>query len=102
MSKQMKNFLTVAGIIILAAFLAFLYNCVSGLADFAGRINPALAPWVFWGLLSAVLASLAWWGSLVLVRPKPLLVHADPTPEEMDGFRRELVKRLSRCKVPVK
>jgi hypothetical protein len=99
MSKQMKNFLTVAGIIILGAFLAFLYDCVAGLADFAGRINPALAPWVFWGLLGVVLASLAWWLSLVLIRPRPLLVHADPTPEELAGFRRELVKRLSRNRV---
>ncbi|MEZ7196986.1 DUF697 domain-containing protein [Pseudodesulfovibrio karagichevae] len=99
MSKQMKNFLTIAGIIILGSFFVFLYNCIAGLADFAGRINPALAPWVFWGLLAVVLASLAWWGSLALVRPKPLLVHADPTPEEMDAFRRELVKRLSRNRV---
>ncbi|XXJ18500.1 DUF697 domain-containing protein [Desulfovibrio caledoniensis] len=99
MSKQMKNFLTIAGIIILGAFLAFLYDCVAGLADFAGRINPALVPWVFWGLLGVVLASLAWWLSLVLVRPRPLLVHADPTPEELAGFRRELVKRLSRNRV---
>ena len=99
MSKQMKNFLTIAGIIILGAFLAFLYDCISGLADFAGRINPALAPWVFWGLLGVVLASLAWWLSLILVRPRPLLVHADPTPEELAGFRRELVKRLSRNRV---
>jgi hypothetical protein len=95
----MKNFLTIAGIIILGAFLAFLYDCVAGLADFAGRINPALTPWVFWGLLGVVLASLAWWLSLVLVRPRSLLVHADPTPEELAGFRRELVKRLSRNRV---
>ncbi|WP_319581596.1 DUF697 domain-containing protein [uncultured Pseudodesulfovibrio sp.] len=99
MSKQMKNFLTVAGIIILGAFLVFLYDCISGLSDFAGRINPALAPWVFWGLLAVVLASLAWWLSLVLLRPRPLLVHADPTPEELAGFRRELVKRLARNRV---
>jgi hypothetical protein len=99
MSKQMKNFLTVAGIIILGAFLAFLYDCITGLADFAGRINPALAPWVFWGLLAVALASLAWWAALILVRPRPLLVHADPTPEELAGFRRELVKRLSRNRV---
>jgi hypothetical protein len=99
MSKQMKNFLTVAGIVILGAFLAFLYDCVAGLADFAGRINPALTPWVFWGLLGVVVASLAWWLSLVLVRPRPLLVHADPTPEELAGFRRELVKRLGRNRV---
>jgi hypothetical protein len=46
-----------------------------------------------------VLASLAWWLSLVLVRPRPLLVHADPTPEELAGFRRELVKRLGRNRV---
>ena len=99
MSKQMKNFLTVAGIIILGAFLAFLYDCVSGLSDFAGRINPALAPWVFWILLAAVFGSLAWWASLILVRPRPLLVHADPTPEELVRFRQELVKRLSRNRV---
>jgi len=99
MSKQMKNFLTVAGIIILGAFLAFLYDCITGLADFAGRINPALVPWVFWGLLGVVLASLAWWAALILVRPRPLLVHADPTPEELAGFRRELVKRLSKNRV---
>ncbi|OIQ50501.1 hypothetical protein BerOc1_02439 [Pseudodesulfovibrio hydrargyri] len=99
MSKQMKNFLTIAGIVILGAFLAFLYDCIAGLADFAGRINPALAPWVFWGLMGVVLASLAWWLSLALVRPRPLLVHADPTPEELAGFRRELVKRLARNRV---
>jgi len=99
MSKQMKNFLTVVGIIILGAFLAFLYDCITGLADFAGRINPALVPWVFWGLLGVVLASLAWWAALILVRPRPLLVHADPTPEELAGFRRELVKRLSKNRV---
>jgi hypothetical protein len=99
MSKQMKNFLTIAGIIVLGAFLAFLYDCITGLADFAGRINPALAPWVFWVLLAVVLGSLGWWASLVLVRPRPLLVHADPTPEEMERFRRELVKRLSRNRI---
>ncbi|WP_272701464.1 hypothetical protein [Desulfovibrio sp. Fe33] len=99
MSKQMKNFLTIAGIIVLGAFLAFLYDCISGLADFAGRIDPALAPWVFWILLAAVLGSLGWWASLLLVRPRPLLVHADPTPEEMERFRRELVKRLSRNRI---
>jgi hypothetical protein len=95
MSKQMKNFLTVAGIIVLGAFFAFLYDCIAGLADFAGRMNPALAPWVFWILLAAVFGSLAWWGALALARPRPLLVHADPTPEELAGFRRELVKRLA-------
>ncbi|WP_207261976.1 DUF697 domain-containing protein [Desulfovibrio sp. Huiquan2017] len=99
MSKQMKNFLTVAGIIVLGAFLAFLYDCVTGLADFAGRINPALAPWVFWILLAAVGGSLAWWAAVLLVRPRPLLVHADPTPEEMAGFRRDLVKRLSKNRI---
>ncbi|EGB16038.1 hypothetical protein DND132_2835 [Pseudodesulfovibrio mercurii] len=99
MSKQMKNFLTVAGIIILAAFLVFLYNCVAGLADFAARFNPALGPWVFWTLLAVVGGSLAWWASLILIRPRPLLVHADPSPEEMAGFRREQVKRLSRNRI---
>ncbi|AMK12816.1 DUF697 domain-containing protein [Pseudodesulfovibrio indicus] len=99
MSKQMKNFLTIAGIVVLAAFLAFLYDCVAGLSDFVGRINPALAPWVFWGLLALVGGSMAWWLALILSRPKPLLVHADPSPEELARFRQELVKRLSRNRI---
>lgn len=95
MSKQMKNFLTIVGIIVLGAFLGFLYDCIVGLSEFAGRISPALVPWVFWTLLTVVAGFLVWWASLILVRPRPILVHADPSPEDMARFRQELVKRLS-------
>ena len=100
MSKQMKNFLTIVGIIVVGAFFAFLYDCIVGLSDFAGRINPALAPWTFWILLAAVMGSLGWWAALLLVRPRPILVHADPSPEDMARFKLELVKRLSRKPYP--
>lgn len=96
MSKQMKNFLTLIAAIIIGAFFVFIYNCIVGLSDFAGRINPALAPWVFWALFAAVAGSLAWLLGVAFLRPRPLLVYADPTPEEMETFRCELVKRLGR------
>ena len=95
----MKHFLTLAGVIIIAAFLVFLYDCISGLADFAGRIRPQFTPFVFWGLLLPTAATLGWWVAMAFMRPKPIMVHADPTEEEMAGFRQQLVKRLSRNKI---
>jgi hypothetical protein len=90
----MKNLLTLAGVIIVASFLAFLYDSVAGLAAFAGRFNPALEPWAFWALFVPVLVSLGWALAVALVRPKPMLVYADPTPEDLAEFRRTLVQRL--------
>ncbi|MBG0788901.1 MAG: DUF697 domain-containing protein [Desulfovibrionaceae bacterium] len=99
MSKSMKNFLTLAGIIVIGAFLVFLYDCVAGLAEFAGRIRPQFEPFVFWGLLLPTAATFCWWLVLALMRPRPIMVHANPTDEEMAGFRRQLVKRLARNKI---
>ncbi|WP_247648426.1 DUF697 domain-containing protein [Pseudodesulfovibrio sp. zrk46] len=95
----MKNFITLAGLIIIGAFLAFLYNCVSGLALFAARFNPALEPWVFWSLLGAVGACLAWGGAIAFMRPKPMMVYADPSEEDLAAFRRELYRRLKKNKL---
>jgi hypothetical protein len=92
----MKNIITLIGAIVIASFLVFVHNCVAGLAAFAGRINPALEPWVFWGLLLPVAVSLGWAAAVALLRPRPMLVHADPTPEELAGFRRILAQRLAR------
>ncbi|ADU63743.1 Uncharacterized protein family UPF0283 [Pseudodesulfovibrio aespoeensis Aspo-2] len=90
----MKNLLTLVGVIIVASFLAFLYESVAGLAAFAGRFNPALEPWAFWALFIPVLVSLGWALAVALVRPKPMLVYADPTPEDLAEFRRTLGQRL--------
>ncbi len=94
----MKNIITLAGVIIVAWFLVFLHDCVAGLAAFAGRFNPALEPWTYWALLVPVLVSLGWAVGAAFLRPRPLLIHADPTPEEMAGFRRAMVQRLARNK----
>lgn len=99
MSKSMKNFLTLAGVIIIGAFLVFLFNCIDGLAVFAGRIRPQFEPFVFWGLLLPTVGTLGWWVALALMRPKPIMVHTDPTEEEMSAFRQQLVKRLERNKI---
>jgi hypothetical protein len=94
MPKYMKNFVTLAGLIIVGSFLVFLYDCVAGLAGFAGRLSPALEPWVFWILFLAVSASLGWIVAMALVRPRPLLVHADPSADDLAEFRWMLTQRL--------
>lgn len=99
MSKTMKHFLTLAGVIVIAAFLVFIYDSIAGLADFAGRIRPQFAPFVFWGLLLPTAGTFCWWLGVAFLRPKPIMVHASPTEEEMAGFRQQLIKRLARNKI---
>ncbi|BCS89529.1 DUF697 domain-containing protein [Pseudodesulfovibrio sediminis] len=99
MSRAMKNFLTIAGVVIIGAFLAFLYDCVVGLSDFAGRIHPELPSFVFWILFTLVFGTLGWLVAVALVRPRPIMVHADPTEEELRQFRSQLMKRLSRNRI---
>lgn len=96
MPKYMKNFITLAGVIIIGSFLVFLYDCIAGLADFAGRIDPALTPWVFWILLGAVGVMLGWMAAMAFLRPRPMMVYADPTEADMERFRRELARRLAK------
>ena len=95
---NLKNFITLAGVIIVSSFLVFLYNCIVGLADFAGRINPLLSAWVFWLLFGAVVSMLAWMAAVAFMRPKPMMVYADPTDADREKFERELVKRLGKNK----
>ena len=94
MPRYLKYLLTTISLIILAAFLAFLHDCIAGLADFAGRISPALGPWVFWGLTALSGGMILWALGQMLIRPRPLLLHADPTDEELARFRQALVRRL--------
>lgn len=96
MPKYMKNFITLASLIIIGSFLAFLYNCIVGLADFAGRFNPVLEPWVFWALFLSVAGMLGWMGAMAFMRPKPMMVYADPSDEDRAVFRRELFRRLKK------
>lgn len=96
MSKCMKNLLTMVGIIVIGSFLVFLYDCIVGLSDFAGRFNPGLTPWVFWILFVATAGSLGWLLATAFFRPRPMLVYANPTREELEGFQRELARRLRR------
>ncbi|WP_419786784.1 DUF697 domain-containing protein [Pseudodesulfovibrio sp.] len=94
MPRYLKHLLTIVGLIILAAFLAFLNDCIAGLAAFAGRVNPVLEPWVFWSLTGVVAAFMLYGLGQLLLRPRPLLLHAAPTEAEMADFRRALIKRL--------
>nr|WP_239057736.1 DUF697 domain-containing protein [Pseudodesulfovibrio sp. JC047] len=92
----MRHFVTLVGVIIIGAFFAFIYDCIVGLSEFAGRINAEAAPWVFWSLLIVVIISFGWLVAAALLRPRPMMVHADPSPEEMVKFRQTLVKRLGK------
>lgn len=94
MSKYIKNLLTICSLIIIGAFLVFLYNCITGLSGFAARFDPALEQWVFWGLSGTVGLFLLWGAVRTLWRPRPLLIHAEPTEAELHSFRSRLVRRL--------
>ncbi len=98
MPKYMKNLLTLAGVIIIGSFLVFLHDSIVGLAGFAGRLNPALEPWVYWVLFLLVAVSMGWAAAVAFIRPKPLLVYADPTDDDLAEFRRLLTQRLKRNK----
>jgi len=96
MPKYMKNFITLAGLIIIGSFLAFLYNCIVSLSGFVGQFSPTLQPWVFWALFLSVTATLGWMAAMAFMRPKPMMVYADPTEEDMAAFRQELLRRLKK------
>lgn len=98
MPKYMKHFITLAGVIIVGSFLAYLYDCITGLSEFAGRFNPELTPWVFWILLGAVGTLLGWMAAMAFMRPKPMMVYADPTDADREKFHRELTRRLAKNK----
>jgi hypothetical protein len=85
-------------VIIIGSFLVFLHDCIVGLAGFAGRLNPALEPWVYWVLFLLVAVSMGWAAAVAFIRPKPLLVYADPTEDDLAEFRRLLTQRLKRNK----
>ena len=96
MSKYMKNFISLVGLIIVGSFLAFVYSCIDGLASFSARLNPAFEPWVFWVLFLAVAGMLLWMAAVAFMRPRPMMVYADPSEEDLVRFRQELVVRLRR------
>jgi len=90
----MKHCLSFIGLLVIGSFLAFLYTCIEGVAGFAGRISPAFEPWVFWCLFAMVSGMILWLASIAFFRPKPLLVYANPTHEDMRAFRAALLRRL--------
>ena len=96
MSRYLKYGLTLIGLVVIGAFLTFLYDCVTGLAGFAARFNPALEPWTFWTLSGLVFGITAWGLGTVLIRPRPLLIHEAPTEDELACYRRELARRLGK------
>lgn len=96
MSRYLKLAVTLISLLIIGAFLVFLYDCVTSLAGFAGRINPAWEPWAFWILFALAYGMVLWGLGSLLIRPRPLLVHANPTEADLEKYRRTLVKRLGR------
>lgn len=96
MSRYFKHATTLISLLVIGSFLAFLYDCVAGLAGFAGRIDPAYEPWAFWPLFAAVTGVVLWGLGVAFIRPKPLLLHADPTDEELAQYRQVLIQRLGK------
>ncbi len=96
MSRYIKHAITLVSLLIIGSFLAFLYDCITSLAGFAGRIDPAYEPWVFWPLFAAVAGVVLWGLGVAFIRPKPLLLHADPTDEDLARYRQALIRRLGK------
>ncbi len=96
MTKYMKNFITLAGLILIGSFLVFLHSCIVSLSGFVAQLSPVLAPWIYWLLLLAVGGMLGRMVVVAFLRPKPMLVYAEPTDADMVTFKAELVRRLKK------
>ncbi len=96
MPKYLKNFITLAGLIIVGSFLTFLYSCITGLADLPDDSILCWSPGCSGGLFISVAVCLAWGGAVAFLRPRPLLIHASPSEEDLRRFRLRLIKRLRR------
>lgn len=85
-------------IMLALAFCASLFIFVGGqvltLADMAARIAPWFGDLVFWTGMGGVAAALFWLGGVYFLRPRPLELPDDPTPEELSTYLRKLETRL--------
>lgn len=94
----MRQFVPRAVFLFLAALCASLFVFIGGqvltLADMAARVHPLLGRAVFWGGMAAYLGALAWLGASWFLRPRPLVLPQDPTPDALRDYLRRLTARL--------
>jgi hypothetical protein len=94
----MRQFVPRAVFLFLAALCASLFVFIGGqvltLADMAARVHPLLGQAVFWGGMAAYLGALAWLGASWFLRPRPLVLPQDPTPDALRDYLRRMTARL--------
>ncbi|MDR3042844.1 MAG: DUF697 domain-containing protein [Desulfovibrio sp.] len=80
--------------VLCASLFVFIGGQVLTLSDMAARIHPLLGQAVFWGGMAAYFAALGWLAATWFLRPRPLVLPRDATPEELRGYLRRLTARL--------
>jgi len=80
--------------VLCASLFVFIGGQVLTLSDMAARVHPLLGHAVFWGGMGAYLAALGWLGASWFLRPRPLLLPQDATPDELHDYLRRLTARL--------
>jgi hypothetical protein len=94
----MRQFVPRAVFLFLAALCASLFVFIGGqvltLADMAARVHPLLGQAVFWMGMTTFLAALGWLGASWFLRPRPLVLPQDPTPDVLRDYLRRLTARL--------
>lgn len=94
MSTTPARIAIVLAIALCASVFIFIGGQVLTLADMAGRIHPFLGDIVFWVGTGAMLTALGWLAATYLMRPRPLEMPQDGSPEALAEYRRALETRL--------
>lgn len=94
----MQHLVPRAVFLFLAALCASLFVFIGGqvltLSDMAARVHPLLGHAVFWVGMGTYCAALAWLGASWFLRPRPLMLPQDPTPDALHDYLRRLTARL--------
>ncbi|HEU6436060.1 MAG TPA: DUF697 domain-containing protein [Nitratidesulfovibrio sp.] len=94
----MHSFLPRALFLFMTALCASLFVFIGGqvltLSDMAARLHPLLGHAIFWGGMAAYLGALGWLGASWFLRPRPLTLPQNATPQDLDNYLRLLTARL--------
>lgn len=80
--------------VLCASLFVFIGGQVLTLSDMAARLHPLLGQAVFWGGMVAYFGALGWLGATWFLRPRPLVLPQNPTPDELHDYLRRLTARL--------
>lgn len=90
----LPRILLVLGIVLLVCLALFIGGQVLTLSDIAARFNPLLGEIVFWSGMGGFGLGLLWLLGAYFLRPKPLVLPENPTPEQIENHVRKLTAQM--------